>query len=80
MVYEEVDFLDYIVKSLVSDKDSIVIERSEDEFWVLLTLSVSKNDMWIIIWKWWNTVKSLRTIIRLLWVKLWKKINLKVLD
>ena len=80
MVYEEVDFLDYIVKSLVSDKDSIVIERSEDEFWVLLTLTVSKNDMWIIIWKWWNTVKSLRTIIRLLWVKLWKKINLKVLD
>jgi len=80
MVYEEVDFLDYIVKSLVSDKESIIIERSEDEFWVLLTLSVSKNDMWIIIWKWWNTVKSLRTIIRLLWVKLWKKINLKILD
>jgi predicted RNA-binding protein YlqC (UPF0109 family) len=45
-----------------------------------MSMRVSKDDMWIIIWKWGNTINSLRSILRLLGVKLWKKINLKVLD
>ena len=79
-MYKEIDYLKFILEWLVSNKDNIKIERVEDELWVLLTLSVDKEDMWIIIWKWWNTINSLRSILRLLWVKLWKKINLKVLD
>lgn len=80
MEYKEVEFLDFIIKELVSDKESVSIERIEDELWILLTLTVAKKDMWTIIWKAWNTVNSLRSILRLLWVKLWKKINLKILD
>lgn len=79
-MYKEIDYLKFILEALVSDKDSIKIERIEDELGVLLTLSVAKEDMWIIIGKWWNTINSLRSILRLLWVKIWKKINLKVLD
>jgi predicted RNA-binding protein YlqC (UPF0109 family) len=79
-MYKEIDYLKFILEWLVNDKDSIKIERIEDELGVLLTLSVAKEDMWIIIGKWWNTINSLRTILRLLWVKIWKKINLKVLD
>lgn len=76
----EVEFLQYIVENLVEHKDEIVIEKTVDEFGILLSLKVNKEDMWIIIWKWWKTVTSLRTILRLLWLKLDKKINLKVLD
>jgi predicted RNA-binding protein YlqC (UPF0109 family) len=36
--------------------------------------------MWVIIGKSGNTINSLRNIIRIFWVKAWKKINLKVLD
>lgn len=77
---QEVDFLKYLVENLVENKEDIKIERIEDDFWVLLTLSVNKNDMWVIIWKSWNTVNSMRTLLRLVWVKINKKINLKVLD
>ncbi len=80
MEYKEVDFLEFVVKELVSDESGVSVERVEDELWVLLTLRVAKDDMWTIIWKAGNTVNSLRSILRLLGVKLWKKINLKILD
>ena len=77
---QEVEFLQFLVENLVSEPSDIKIEKTEDELWTLLTLSVNKNDMWIIIWKGWNTINSIRSILRLLGAKLEKKINLKVLD
>ena len=77
---KEVEFLQYIIENLVEYKDDINIERTEDELWILLTLKVNKNDMWIIIWKWWNTINSIRSILRLFWMKIDKRLNLKVLD
>ena len=76
----ELQFLDYIIKSIVSDKENVKIERKEDELWILLTLSVSKDDMWTIIWKNGNTINSIRTIIRIFGLQINKKINIKVLD
>lgn len=76
----EVEFLQYIVESVVTNKEDIVIERVEDELGILLTLKVNTDDMWLIIWKKWNTINSLRTLLKILWLKLDKKINLKVLD
>lgn len=76
----EVDFLHFIVENLVSNKQDISIERVEDELWVLLTLKLNKDDMGIIIGKNWNTINSLRSILKILWLKSWKRINLKVLD
>lgn len=77
---KEIEFLQFIIENLVEDKESITIERTEDELWILLTLKVDKNDMWIIIGKSWNTINSIRSILRLFWMKMWKRINLKVLD
>lgn len=76
----ESQFLEYIIKSIVSNKDEVKIERKEDELWVLLILSVDKNDMWTIIWKNGNTINSIRTIVRIFWLQINKKINIKVLD
>jgi predicted RNA-binding protein YlqC (UPF0109 family) len=45
-----------------------------------LTLKVNSEDMWLIIWKSWNTVNSIRSILKILWLKIDKRINLKVLD
>jgi len=42
---KEVDFLQFIVENLVEHKDDIVIERTEDELGVLLTLKVNSDDM-----------------------------------
>ena len=79
-VSKEVSFLKFIIENLVENKDNIKIDRTEDELWVLLTLSVSKEDMGMVIWKWWNTINSIRSILRLHWMKNDKRINLKVLD
>lgn len=76
----EVEFLQFMVENLVENKDEIKIERTEDELGILLTLKVDKSDMWIIIWKAWNTINSIRSILRLFWMKAGKRLNLKVLD
>jgi len=77
---KEVDFLQFIIENLVDDKTAIQIDRTEDELGILLTLRVDKNDMWTIIWKSWNTINSIRSILRLFWMKNDKRLNLKVLD
>jgi len=77
---KEVEFLQFIVENLVNNKDDISIERTEDELGVLLTLKVNTEDMWIIIGKSWNTINSIRSILRLFGMKTEKRINLKVLD
>ena len=77
---QEVEFLQFVVENLVSIKEDILIEKKDDELGTLLTLKVNKADMGIIIGKGGNTINALRAIIRLLWLKLNKKINLKVVD
>ncbi|RAL57883.1 hypothetical protein BLD25_00820 [Candidatus Gracilibacteria bacterium GN02-872] len=76
----EVEFLEYVVKSIVSNKDAVKVERKEDELGVLLTLSLDKDDMGTIIGKGGNTINSIRTIVRIFGLKIDKKINIKVLD
>jgi len=77
---QEVEFLQFIVENIVVNKDAIKIESQDDELWTLLTLQVHEDDMGIIIGKKWATVNSLRSILRLLGMKIGKKINLKVLN
>lgn len=77
---KEVEFLQFIVENLVDNKEDIVIDRIEDELGVLLTLKVNKTDMWVIIGKSWNTINSIRSLLRLFWMKIDKRLNLKVLD
>jgi predicted RNA-binding protein YlqC (UPF0109 family) len=43
-------------------------------------LKVNKADMWVIIGKSWNTINSIRSLLRLFWMKIDKRLNLKVLD
>lgn len=77
---QEVEFLKFVVENLVNHKEDIKIEKKDDELGTLLTLSVNKEDMGMIIGKSGATINALRSILRLLWLKLNKKINLKVLD
>jgi len=77
---QEVEFLQFLVENIVASPEDIKIESRDDELWTLLTLEVNSNDMWIIIWKKWSTINALRSILRLHWMKMWKKITLKILE
>lgn len=77
---KEVEFLQYVIEGIVENKGDIHIEKVDDELGTLLTLRVHKDDMGIVIGKKWATVNALRSIVRLMGMKMDKKINLKVID
>lgn len=74
------DFVEYIVKSLVSKPDQVVIQRRIDEKGVLLELTVDPEDLGRIIGKRGATAQSLRTLLRALGTKNDARYNLKIVD
>lgn len=73
-------FIEYIVKSLVGDPDSVSIERTIDEKGVLLKLTVSPDDLGRVIGKRGATAQSMRTLLRALGTKNDARYNLKIVD
>lgn len=73
-------FVEFIVKSLVSNPDHVQIERRIDEKGVLLELTVDPEDLGRIIGKRGATAQSLRTLLRALGTKNDARYNLKIVD
>lgn len=73
-------FIEFIVKSLVGNPDSVQIERRIDEKGVLLELTVDPEDLGRVIGKRGATAQSLRTLLRALGTKNDARYNLKIVD
>ena len=73
-------FLQYVLESLVEDKDELKIEGKTDEQGVLLTVLVSSKDMGKLIGKGGQTLKALRVLLRIVGGNMNQRINLKVLE
>jgi len=73
-------FVEYIVKSLVSHPDDVVVDRLIDEKGVLLTLTVNPEDLGRVIGKRGVTAQSLRTLLRALGTKNDARYNLKIVN
>lgn len=73
-------FVEYVVKSLVSHPDAVKIERRIDEKGVLLELTVDPEDLGRVIGKHGATAQSLRTLLRALGTKNDARYNLKIID
>jgi len=77
----EIEMLAWIVKFLVENEDEIRIQKNEEsDESVNLVLTTHKDDIWRVIWKEWKVVWAMRTLLRVLWAKLWKKITLTVVE
>ena len=74
------DFVEYVVKALVSNPDAVSIERTIDEKGVLLELTVAPEDLGRVIGKRGGTAQSLRTLLRALGTKNDARYNLKIVD
>lgn len=74
------DFVEYVVKALVSNPDAVSIERTIDEKGVLLELTVDPEDLGRVIGKRGGTAQSLRTLLRALGTKNDARYNLKIVD
>ena len=73
-------FVEFVVKSLVSNPDGVVVERRIDEKGVLLELTVDPEDLGRVIGKRGATAQSLRTLLRALGTKNDARYNLKIID
>src|ERR1039458_556480 len=73
-------FVEFVVKSLVSNPDAVQVERRIDEKGVLLELTVDPDDLGRVIGKRGATAQSLRTLLRALGTKNDARYNLKIID
>jgi predicted RNA-binding protein YlqC (UPF0109 family) len=73
-------FLRSVLESLIEDKDELVIEPTVDQLGILLTVQVSERDMGKLIGKSGQTVKALRTLLRVIGGNVSQRINLKILE
>lgn len=73
-------FVEYIIKTLVSHPDDVSVERQIDEKGVLLTLTVNPEDLGRVIGKRGATAQSVRTLLRALGTKNDARYNLKIVN
>lgn len=74
------EFVEFVVKSLVSKPEAVSINRTIDEKGVLLELTVDPEDLGRVIGKRGATAQSLRTLLRALGTKNDARYNLKIVD
>lgn len=74
------DFVEFIVKQMVSNPDEVEVTRTVDEMGVLITLKVAKEDMGRIIGKGGQTAKSIRVLLRVVGSKNNARVNLKIVE
>ena len=73
-------FVEFIVKTLVSNPEKVVINRVIDEKGVLLSLSVDPEDVGRVIGRRGATAQSIRTLLRALGTKNDARYNLKIVN
>ncbi len=75
-----IEFVRYVVSNLVEHPDDLVIEKTIDDIGVLINLQAHKDDMGRIIGKNGQTIKSIRTLLRVIGKREEQKINLKIIE
>lgn len=74
------EFVEYVVKALVTHPEDVKVERSVDDMGVLLELTVNPEDMGKVIGKAGATAKSIRTLLRVLGSRNDARVNLKIIE
>ncbi|PIZ73497.1 RNA-binding protein [Candidatus Peregrinibacteria bacterium CG_4_10_14_0_2_um_filter_43_11] len=74
------DFVEYVVKSIVTQPEKVMVTRTVDDMGVLLTLQVAKEDMGKVIGKGGQTAKSIRILLRVIGSKTNTRVNMKIVE
>jgi len=77
---KDVDFLEYIVKSIVSNPSAVSVDRTVDEMGVLLTLKTDPADMGYVIGRRGQTAQAIRTLLKIVGTKNNARVNLKIYE
>jgi predicted RNA-binding protein YlqC (UPF0109 family) len=75
---KDVEFLEYVIKSIVDEPDAVKVNREVDERGVLISLDVDAKDMGMIIGRQGSTAKAIRTLLRVIGARNDSRVNLKI--
>lgn len=74
------ELLEFIVKSLVSKPDSVLIDEAKDGTDITFTLTVDPEDMGLIIGKGGQTIRSIRKLLTVRAIAENVRVNLQLND
>lgn len=77
---QDKDFLEMIVKAIVSHPEKVSVDRTVDEMGVLLTLKTDPEDMGYVIGRRGQTAQSIRTLLKIVGAKNNARVNLKIYE
>ncbi len=72
------EFVEYIVKAIVSHPEDVSTERKIDERGVLLALKINPADMGFVVGRKGQTARAIRTLLKIIGAKNNARINLKI--
>ncbi len=76
--YQDKDFLEFVVKSIVGVPEKVSTDRTVDERGVLLTLNIDPTDMGYVIGRRGQTAQAIRTLLKIVGAKNNARVNLKI--
>lgn len=77
---QDVEFVEYVIKSIVDHPDDVKVDRTVDEMGVLISLVVNPEDMGQVIGRSGATAKSVRTLLRVIGARNNARVNLKIVE
>lgn len=79
-MFPDQQFLEFVVKALVDNPDSVEVSRKVDDLGVLLLLKVAPSDVGQVIGRDGHNAKAIRTLLRSIGTKNNARVNLKIDD
>lgn len=73
------ELVEYVVKSLVDDPDSVAVEESRDAGQVVLELRVAEPDMGRVIGKSGRVINAIRAIVQIAAAKKGERVSLELI-
>ncbi|MDD5098312.1 MAG: KH domain-containing protein [Candidatus Pacebacteria bacterium] len=75
---KDIEFLEFIVKTLVDHPSEVRVDRKVDEMGVLLSVKVNPEDMGQLIGREGSTARAIRNLVRIIGLKNHARVNLKI--
>ncbi len=75
-----ISYLEDIVKGIVKNPEDVKIEKIKDDMGILLKLSLSKEDLGVVIGKGGETIKAIRTLINIVGRQENAKVSVKIIE
>jgi len=72
------DFVEFVIKQIVSKPEEVEVTRQVDEMGVLLSVKVNPEDMGLLIGRQGSTAKAIRTLARIIGMRNNARVNLRI--